>query len=90
MRRELNNTNGAKIMAETFGRYNIFATLSLSQALAYIYKRDSITYSFTRGSPASIYDFSCIHAREVGLFFCPRRTTAAGMATGTKKQTFFY
>ena len=28
--RELNNANTAKIMAETFGRYNIFATLSLS------------------------------------------------------------
>ena len=26
--RELNNTNTAKIMTETFGRYNIFATLS--------------------------------------------------------------
>jgi hypothetical protein len=26
--RELNNHNTAKIMAETFGRYNIFATLS--------------------------------------------------------------
>ena len=26
--RELNNANTAKIMAETFGRYNIFATLS--------------------------------------------------------------
>ena len=30
MRRELNNTNGAKKMTETFGRSNIFATLSLS------------------------------------------------------------
>ena len=41
--RELNNANTAKIMAETFGRYNIFATLSLSlslsQALAYIQER---------------------------------------------------
>ena len=26
--RELNNANTAKIMTETFGRYNIFATLS--------------------------------------------------------------
>ena len=26
--RELNNANTEKIMAETFGRYNIFATLS--------------------------------------------------------------
>ena len=28
--RELNNANTAKIMTETFGRYNIFATLSFS------------------------------------------------------------
>ena len=27
-RETLNNANTAKIMAETFGRYNIFATLS--------------------------------------------------------------
>ena len=33
-RRELNITNGAKRMAETFGRSNNFATLSLS--LSYI------------------------------------------------------
>ena len=32
--RELNNANTAKIMAETFGRYNIFATLSLSLSLS--------------------------------------------------------
>ena len=62
-------------MAETFGRYNIFATLSLSLSLslsqALAYKRDSNTYHFTRGSPASIYGFSCFPAREVGLFFSP-------------------
>ena len=32
--RELNNANTAKIMAETFGRYNIFATLSLFLSLS--------------------------------------------------------
>ena len=32
--RELNKANTAKIMAETFGRYNIFATLSLSLSLS--------------------------------------------------------
>ena len=58
-------------MAETFGRYNIFATLSLSLSQALAYKRDSNTSYFTRGSPASIYGFSCVHAREVGLFFVP-------------------
>ena len=30
--RELNNANTAKIMAETFGRYNIFVTLSFTFA----------------------------------------------------------
>ena len=32
-RETLNNANTTKIMAETFGRYNIFATLSLSLSL---------------------------------------------------------
>ena len=36
-RRELNITNGAKRMAETFGRSNNFATLSLSLSLSLIY-----------------------------------------------------
>ena len=65
-------------MTETFGHSDnlITLSLSLSQALAYI--RDNNTSYFTRGSPALIYGFSCVHAREVGLFFCPRRTTAAG------------
>ena len=72
-------------MTETFGHSNIFATLSLSQALAYT--REVVTLFIKRGSPASIYGFSCVHAREVGLFFCPRRTTAAGTATDAKKQT---
>jgi len=52
-----------------YGLY-IFATLSLlSSGARPTYKRDSNTYSFTRGSPASIYDFSCIHAREAASFF---------------------
>ena len=33
---------------------------------------------YTARAGVSIYGFSCVHAREVGLFFCPRRTTAAG------------
>ena len=35
-RENIKKHNTAKIIAETFGHYNIFATLSLSQALAYI------------------------------------------------------
>ena len=69
--RELNITNTAKIMAETFGRYNIFATLSLSLSQTLAYKRDNNTSYFTRGSPASIYGFSCNRAREAALFFVP-------------------
>ena len=83
--RELNNANTAKIMAETFGRYNIFASLSLSLRRS-PYKRDSITFYFTRGSPASIYDFSCIHTREVGLFFVP--VEQLRRVTNIRKQTF--
>ena len=78
--RRLNNHNTAERMATKFGHSDNLITLSLSLSLsgARLYKRDNNTSYFTRGSPASIYDFSCVHAREVGLFFCPRRTTAAG------------
>ena len=40
-RENINIVKQSKIMAETFGHSNIFATLSLSQALAY--KRDNNT-----------------------------------------------
>ena len=86
----LNFIKDIKKVALIFGGLNnlITLSLSLSQALAYT-KRGSYTFYFTRGSPASIYGFSCFPAREVGLFFCPRRTTAAGTVTGTKKQNKF-
>ena len=52
-RETLNNANTAKIMAETFGRYNIFATLSLSLSLSLsgahlIYIKETITNLFLR------------------------------------------
>ena len=72
-----------------FGGLENLITLSLSLSLSLSGARlDSNTSYFVRGSPALIYGFSCVHAREVGLFFCPRQTIAAGAATDTKKQTF--
>ena len=59
-------------MAETFGRYNIFATLSLSLSLSL---SQALTYNkISTVSPlagALIYGFSCIRAREAALFFYP-------------------
>ena len=89
-RETLNNANTEKIMAETFGRYNIFATLSLSLSLSQTlaYKRDNNTYYFTRGSPASIYGFLCRNAREASLFFVPMRRT--DRRQGLNCKSFFY
>ena len=86
--RRLNNANAVKRMTDFLGHSNNFATLSLSLSLsqALAYKRDSNTSYFTRGSPASIYGFSCVHAREVGLFFVPVEQLLRG--TNIRKQTF--
>lgn len=56
----LNNHNTAKKNGYFLGHSDNLITLSLSQALAY--KRDNNTSYFTRGSPASIYGFSCNYA----------------------------
>ena len=45
--RELNNTNTAKIMAETFGHSNNFATLSLSLSLSLSLRRSPIRETIT-------------------------------------------
>ena len=76
----LNFIKDIKKVALIFGGLNnlITLSLSLSGARLYLYKRDNNTSYFTRGSPASIYGLSCFPAREVGLFFCPRRTTCGG------------
>lgn len=86
--RELNNHNTAKKNGYFLGHSDNLITLSLSLSLsqALAYKRDSITFYFTRGSPASIYGFSCVHAREVGLFFVPVEQLRRG--TNIRKQTF--
>ena len=66
--RELNNANTAKIMTETFGRYNIFATLSLSQVLT-----ASHILLEVAGIRARIYGFPWNEPREARLFFIPIR-----------------
>ena len=63
----INNVKREQKMTETFGHSNIFATLSLSQALAY--KRGNNTFYFTRRSPALIYGFPWRNPRETALFF---------------------
>ena len=63
--RELNNANAAKRMTDFLGHSNNFATLSYICA-----NRQSTTFINIRAR-ASIYGFSCVHAREVGLFFVP-------------------
>jgi len=84
-RRELNNHNTAKRMTETFGHSDNLITLSLSLSQALAYKRGNNTFYFTRGSPASIYGFSCVHAREVGLFFLsPSNNCGGGQTLGNK------
>ena len=90
-RETLNNHNTAKSMTDFLGHSNIFDTLSLSLSLSLSLRRSprgNNTFILRAGSPASIYGFSCVPAREVGLFFCPRRTTAAGTAD-IWRQTFF-
>ena len=67
MRRELNITNGAKRMAETFGHSKDLITLSLSpQAL-------TASHNLLRfaGDRALIYGFSWNKPREAALFFVP-------------------
>ena len=64
-RREINIVKREQKIAETFGRYNIFATLSLSLSQALTYNKIS-TVSPLAG--ASIYGFSWIKPREAALF----------------------
>ena len=53
MRRELNNTNGEKIMAETFGRSKNLYTLSLSLSLSHRYS-PTITYTLLKYAGARV------------------------------------
>ena len=82
--RELNITNGEQKMTDFLGRYNIFATLSLSLSLRY---SPTVAHTLLRfaGDRALIYGFSCVHAREVGLFFLSPSDDSGG--GGRRKET---
>ena len=43
--------------------------ITLSQALAYIYRRGNNTFYFTRGPHASIYGFSCFPQWDASLLY---------------------
>ena len=79
-RETLNNANTAKIMAETFGRYNIFATLS--QVLTASHALLEVA-----GIRARIYGFPWNEPREARLFFYPYPTVTVGTATDTRTTT---
>jgi len=69
-RREmLNNANTAKIMAETFGRYNIFATLSPLSLRRSPTREVTTPFILRAGRPRLVYGFFWYKPREVGLFF---------------------
>ena len=79
-RENIKKHNTAKIMAETFGRYNIFATLSLSLSLSL---SQVLTYSSShiikiRGRPRVNIRLFLRPCKRSRIVFCPRRTTAAG------------
>ena len=80
MRRELNNTNGAKKMTETFGRYNIFATLS--QVLTASHRN--------RGHPRANIRLSLERTKGGPLVFYPYPTVTVGTATDTRKTNIIY
>ena len=81
-RETLNNHNTAKIMAETFGRYNIFATLSLSG-----------TNSQSQKSRASAREYTAFLGTNQGrpaFFFYPYPTVKVGTATDTRTTNIIY
>ena len=70
--RRLNNHNTAKKNGYFLGHSDNLITLSLSLSLSLRRSpiRETITHLILRtGRPRLIYGFSCIHTREVGLFF---------------------
>ena len=71
-RREINIVKREQKMAETFGRYNIIATLSLSLSLSQVLTA-SHTFLEVAGIRARIYGFLWNEPREARLFFIPIR-----------------
>ena len=86
--RELNNANTAKIMAETFGRYNIFATLSLSLSLSGTNSQSHLIRS--RGHPRANIRLSLERTKGGPLVFYPYPTVTVGTATDTRKTNIIY
>jgi len=75
--RRLNNHNTGKKNGYFLGHSDNLITLSLSLRRSPI--RETITHLILRaGRPRLIYGFFWYKPREVGLFFCPRRTTDYG------------
>ena len=72
-RRELNNANRAKIMAETFGHYNNFATLSLSLSLSGARPTREVTTLFIlrAGRPRQYTAFPGTNQEKSACFFVP-------------------
>ena len=74
-----------------FGGLENLITLSLSLSLSLSGARlDSNTSYSVRGSPASIYGFSCVHAREAGLFFVPVRRLRRGQRQTRRSKHLYY
>ena len=71
-RREINIVKREQKLTETFGRYNIFATLSLSLSLSQVLTA-SHTLLEVAGIRARIYGFPWNEPREARLFFIPIR-----------------
>ena len=71
--RELNNANTAKIMAETFGRYNIFATLSLSLSLsgARLIRETVSPFILRAGRPRQYTTFLVFTQEKSACFLSP-------------------
>ena len=90
----LNFIKDIKKVALIFGGLNNLITLSLSlslsQALAYTYIRETITPLILRaGRPRQYTAFLAFRQGKLACFFVPVGQLAAGTVTGTKKQNKF-
>ena len=79
--RELNNTNTAKIMAETFGRYNIFATLSLRRSPT---REVTTPFILRAGRPRQYTAFLASMQEKSDCFLSPSNNCGGGQTLGNK------
>ena len=75
-------------MAETFGRYNIIATLSLSLSLSGTNSQSHLIRS--RGHPRANIRLSLERTKGGPLVFYPYPTVTVGTATDTRKTLFIH